>query len=130
MSFYSRIADKAYSAFKKRGTAITLRRTAIGVIDENTGALSASVVSDYNGYGIVQYFDSKSSQLMYGTNTLKDTLIHKEDLMIMFGLENKAITPTEVIDALIIGGVTYNVVNALPLKPGNEAVFYNVHVRK
>lgn len=130
MSFYGSVGNRAYNAIKKRGAAMTLRRTIPASIDPNTGALGTITTTDYACYGLIQYFDSKASQLMYGTNTLKDSLIRKEDQMIMLSAANLAVTPTEVTDALIFGGVTYTIVNVLTLKPGNIAVLHNVHVRR
>ena len=130
MSFYTNIAGRAYRAIKKRGVAMTLRRTIQASINENTGEIGASTTTDYTCYGLIQYFDSKASALMYGTNTLKETLIRKEDQMIMLTMDNTDIVPTETIDALVYGGVTYSVVNVLTLKPGGIDIIHNVHVRK
>jgi hypothetical protein len=130
MGFYDGVGNRAYNAIKKRGAAMTLRRTIPASIDPNTGALGTTTVTDYACYGLIQYFDSKASQLMYGTNTLKDSLVRVEDQMIMLSAANLAVTPMSTTDALIFGGVTYTVVNCLTLKPGNQAVLHNVHVRR
>lgn len=130
MSFYSLIAARAHNAIKKRGAPMVLRRTTPTTINPDTGELTSATTEDHVCYGIIQYFDSKASQLMYGTNTLKNTLIRKEDQMIMLSAANLAITPTEVIDALIFDGVTYTIVNLLTLKPGGQAVLHIIHVRK
>lgn len=129
-SFYQNIANRAYRAIKKRGVEMILRRTIPGTTNENTGEIGTPTVTDYVCYGLIQYFDSKASALMYGTNTLKDTLIHKEDQMILLAAANLDVVPNEVTDALIHGGVIYQVVNKLPLNPGGEMILYNVHVRK
>lgn len=130
MSFYSNVTNRAGSAIEKRGVSMTLRRTVKGTPDENTGIMGAATVTDYPCFGLIQYFDSKASALMYGTNTLKETLIHKEDQMIMLSAKGLTVTPIAVTDALIYSGITYNVVNVLTLKPGNIAIIHNVHVRK
>jgi hypothetical protein len=127
MSFYDAVGNRAYNAIKKRGAAMTLRRTIPAAIDPNTGALGTTTVTDYTCYGLIQYFDSKA---MYGTNTLKDSLVRVEDQMIMLSAANLAITPMSATDALIFGGVTYTVVNVLTLKPGNQGVLHNCHVRR
>lgn len=130
MSFYTGVANKAVLAIKKRGLKMILRRTLPASIDENTGIMGAPTITEHICYGLIQYFDSKASALMYGTNTLKDTLVRKEDQMILLTAAGLPVIPTEVIDALIYDGIIYSVVNTLPLKPAETAILYNVHVRK
>lgn len=109
---------------------MTLRRTIQGVIDPDTGLAQPSTATDYPCYGIIQYFDSKASALMYGTSTLKNTLIKKEDQMILLHADGLSVAPNDVTDVLIFGGNTYTIVNGLTLQPGGTAIIYNVHVRK
>lgn len=130
MSFYDNVAKRAARAIKKRGASMTLRRTIQGVIDPDTGLATASTTVDYPCYGIIQYFDSKASQLMYGTSLLRDTLIKKEDQMILLQANGLATAPNDVTDVLIFGGHSYTIVNGLTLQPGGTAILYNVHVRK
>jgi hypothetical protein len=130
MSFYSSVTSRASVAIKKRGTAMILRRTLAATIDPNTGAAGLETTIDYPCYGLIQYFDSKASALMYGTNTVKDSLTNMEEQMIMLSAGGLPVTPAATIDVLIYGGITYKVVNCLTLKPGNIPVIHNVHVRK
>ena len=130
MSFYDNVSKRAARAIKKRGASMTLRRTIQGAIDANTGLTAASTTVDYSCYGIIQYFDTKASALMYGTSTLKDSLIKKEDQMILLQSDGLDIVPNEVTDSLIHGTTNYTIVNILTLQPGGEAILYNVHVRK
>lgn len=130
MSFYGNVAGRAATAIRKRGAAMVLRRTLPGTIDPNTGAMGTPTVTDYPCYGLIQYFDSKASKLMYGTNTLKDTLIQKEDQMIMLSSEGLPIKPTQVTDALVFDNTVFTIVNLLTLKPGGVDIIHNVHVRK
>lgn len=130
MSFYDSVAKRAARAIKKRGASLTLRRTIQGVIDPDTGLTAASTTTDYPCYGIIQYFDAKASALMYGTSTLKDTLIKKEDQMILLYSDGLSVVPNEVTDVLIHGTTSYTIVNSFTLQPGGEAILYNVHVRK
>lgn len=130
MSFYDNVAKRAAKAIRKRGASMTLRRTIQGVIDPDTGLAQPSTATDYPCYGIIQYFDSKASALMYGTSTLKNTLIKKEDQMILLHADGLSVAPNDVTDVLIFGGNTYTIVNGLTLQPGGTAIIYNVHVRK
>jgi len=130
MSFYGSVAKRAARAIKSRGASMTLRRTVNSGIDPNTGLPGTSTVTDYPCYGIIQYFDTKASQLMYGSSTLKDTLIKKEDQMILLYADGLGTAPNEVTDVLIFGGTTYTIVNGLALQPGGIPILYNVHVRK
>ena len=130
MGFYDNAARKAYAVIKKRGVAMVLRRTIPASINANTGVMGTTTVTDYNCFGLIQYFDSKASALMYGSTTLKDTLIKKEDQMIMLAAYGLPVNPQSTTDRLIFLGSTYTVVNVLPLQPGGVAIFHNVHVRK
>jgi hypothetical protein len=130
MSFYTNVAGRAYRAIKKRGAAMILRRTIAGTINPNTGLMDVETVTDYPCYGLIQYFDSKASALMYGTNTLKESLINAEDQMIMLAVLDSNIIPTQVTDALVLDSTTFTIVNLLTLKPGGEDIIHNVHVRK
>lgn len=130
MSFYDNVAKRAARAIKKRGASMTLRRTVPASIDQNTGIPTAPTVTDYPCYGIIQYFDSKASQLMYGTSILRDSLVKKEDQMILLQADGLDTAPNDVTDVLIFGGHSYTIVNGLTLQPGGTAILYNVHVRK
>jgi hypothetical protein len=67
---------------------------------------------------------------MYGTNVLKDSLVKKEDQMVLLHAEGLSVPPNEVTDVLIFGSVSYTIVNGLTLQPGGVPILYNVHVRK
>lgn len=130
MSFYDNVAKRTARAIAKRGASMTLRRTIGGGIDENTGLPQPSTTVDYPCYGIIQYFDSKASQLMYGTATLKNTLIKKDDQMVLLYADGLGTVPNDVTDVLIFNNTSYTVVNGLALQPGGIPILFNVHVRK
>ena len=134
-SFYDKLRNTGLRLLKKRGVAVTLRREQQGDYDPDTGTTATATVTDYACVGLISNIDSEAANQFYSTSTLRNSLIEKQDKMIILSAlllngETLSITPNPITDTLILKGVEYDVVAIVPLEPDGDAILYSIQVRK
>lgn len=130
MNFQERMSNRAHYLLKKYGRAMSLKRTIPGTYDPNTGQTGTGTITDYPCFGLTQYITRTSANQFYGTSTLKESLIQKDDEMCFLEAKNLPIVPTHPTDRLVVGGIEYNVMFTTPLKAGSVDVLYVLQIRK
>jgi len=133
--FYTKMNKVGLKLLKKRGMAITLRRTVQGAYDPTTGTTLTPTVTPYACQGFIASIDSEAANQFYSTSTLRETLIHKEDKMVVLSAllvdcTELGIKPDPITDALIINEVIYDIIASVPLEPSGEPVLFSLQVRK
>ena len=160
MSFTQRMINRASFLLHKYGTPMTLKRTVSGEYHASTGKTDPDVITTFPCYGIIQFITRTSADQFYGTATLQDTLIQKNDKMcyltlfkpdvartfnettqtwnytllewadLEFWSQGLDITPSDVTDRLIVGSVEYNVMFVTPLESKDTDIMYVLQIRK
>ena len=133
--FYAKMSKTGLRLLKKRGMEITLRRTEQGTYDPATGTNATSTVIEYACMGFLASIDSEAANQFYSTSTLRETLIRKEDKMVILSSllvdgELLGIKPSPITDALVVDGVVYDIVASIPLEPAGVPVLFSLQVRR
>ena len=130
MGFYESIRDGvAGPLIEKYGTSMILRRTVKGAYDPNTGTMAADTVTDHPCKGLFQDFTQQASKFFYGSGVLTDTLVKKDDELVLLSAKGLSIAPESVTDTLVVGSITYQIVKAKPLCPALINIMFNIQVR-
>lgn len=130
MSFDTRMINRAQHLLKKYGRSMILKRTVSGAYDPTTGGTAADTVTTYDCFGLIQYITRTSANQFYGTTTLKETLIQKDDEMCFIAAKGLAIVPKHPIDRLVVDSLEYNVMFTTTLKAGISDVIHVLQIRK
>jgi hypothetical protein len=130
MMFSERMIARARLLLKKYGRTVTLKRTISGAYDPSTGGTAADTVTTYSGFGLTQFITRTSANQFYGTSTLQQSLIQKDDEMCYLVLDNPTIFPKHPTDILIVGTTEYIVMFSTPLVSGADNVMYILQIRK
>jgi len=130
MTFEQRMLNRALVLLKKYGRPMILKRTFAGAYVPATGQTGADTVTEHNCYGFKQFITRTSANQFYGTSTLKETLIQKDDEMCFIAAKDLAIVPTFPLDRILIGGHEYSIMFTTPLSSGESDVLYVVQIRK
>ncbi len=137
-NFDIRMRLKGQTILRKRGVSMNLRREVQGAYNPATGTTAASTVANYTCIGFISNIDSAAANQFYSTSVLQNTLIEKEDRIVVLSaimqdsLSNEVtnIEPDSVTDKITIGSVVYSIIAAIPLEPANIPVLYAVQVRR
>ena len=141
MSNYSVLRDKhATKLITKYGQGMTLTRTVKGAYNPDTGVTGADSIVVYDCIGFIQNIDSAAANQFYSTSTLQDTLIQKQDQMIMLSatlyrtdaptVPLLDIAPTPTTDVITVGSVKYAIIANIPLEPSGVPIFHTIQVRR
>jgi len=104
---------------RKKGFAMTLNHTTLGIYDPITGGYSGSSLTSSTVYGIVKPFDSFAANL-------EGSLIKAGDQQAVI---EGTVAPV-VGDTMQIMSETWSVVNFDRISPQGETLLYKVHLRK
>jgi len=123
--------DRASYLVKRYGTSMTLKRTIPGQYHPDTGTTDPDTVTTHPCFGLIQFITRTSANQFYGTTTLKETLIQKDDEMCFLSAKELDVVPKHPTDVLINeSGFEYNVIFVTPLKSGSSNVLYVMQIRK
>ena len=64
----------------------------------------------------------------YSQSLIDGTRIQADDRQIYLSTEGLTVTPT-TSDSLSVGGVSFSIINVMPLNPGGTVVFYELQCR-
>lgn len=115
-SKFARIANRIIAQF---GVTATLTRKSSGAYNVSTS--TAAVTSSADTITVVMF--------PYPAKMIDGTMIHVGDMQVFHGTEGVTADP-QAADNLTIGGLIYKIVNVETHKPANEAVLYELQVRK
>lgn len=136
--FYAKMKDKGMDILLKRGMDMTLRRTTQGAYNPATGTTGTATVANYTCRGFISNIDSAAANQFYSTGELQNTLIEKEDQIVVISslIYNAVtgsltpITPDTIRDSMIINGVNYSLIAVIPLQPAGIPVLFSIQVRR
>lgn len=134
-SFYNRMCKNALRLLKKRGLPVTLRRTDKGLYDPESGTRTSTLITDYDCVGTITNIDSAAANQFYSTGSLKESMIQKEDRMVILSSLKSDGTPLGFLpdpltDSLLIDSLEYAVIASIPLAPGGLPVLFSIQVRR
>lgn len=123
MALYDTFQATATRLIDKFGQAATLKQSTIGAYDPATGTASETVTSS-TGRVVVTDYDIRQ---------VDGTLIQRGDkrilLSVITGVGAKDVSPVPG-DKIVVGNVTYTVVDASPLSPGGTVVMHEIQARR
>ena len=130
MPDYTVIAAKVLAGLTKAGIAMTLTKVASdGVFDPTTGEyVYGRAPIDYSVIGLIQARSLYQTGAV-GQNFFNRVLVLTDDQFILLATGISGIVPAPG-DLLIIVGVTFTVVTAIPVRPGGVDLMHRVLARK
>lgn len=136
MSFSNRMIDRADKLLRKYGRPMTLRRIQAGAYNPSTGQTAADTVTDYPCNGLIQFITRTSANQFYGTSTLQNSLIQKDDEMCFLSTKDRitnqtlSVVPQHPTDLLIVGNKTYSIMFVTILESQGNDIVYVLQLRK
>jgi len=111
------------ATLRKKGFAMTLNHTTLGIYDPITGSYSGSSLTSSTVYGIVKPFGVMTVAF---STTLGDSLIKAGDQQAII---EGTVAPV-VGDTMQVMSETWSVLNFDRISPQGETLLYKVHLRK
>lgn len=118
---YTKSQATANRLLAKFGRDITHRRVTEGAYDPDTGTVTNTTVDTTIKAADFDFADKTNG------NQYTDITIQATD---RYALVSPDIAAIDVSDKLIIGGVTWNIINVKQLAPAGTTVLWSCHIRK
>jgi len=120
---YTRNQTSVNATLKSKGQVVTLTKKSTGSYSTSAGSATVTT-STQSAYAVV--FD-------YGTKQIDGTLIKAGDKNLLLSplkTDGTALTAPELNDTVIVGGITYTLVEPLKtLNPGGTVILYDCNMR-
>lgn len=118
---YSKSAATALRLLTKFGRDATVRKVTEGTYDTSTGTVTNTTTDT-----TVKCVDLDFSEKTNGTKYFTENVQAND----RYALLSAGVDSIDVSDLLIIGGVTWNVINVKTLAPAGTNILFTVHLRK